>query len=68
LLEGHPSIESRTVGADAVELRLRPEADGQELLVAVAARATLLRYESVERSLEEIFIEAAGGEFDSNGD
>jgi ABC-2 type transport system ATP-binding protein len=68
LLDGHPAIESRSICADAVELRLRPEADRQEVLVAVAARATVLRYESVERSLEEIFIEAAGSEFDSNGE
>jgi ABC-2 type transport system ATP-binding protein len=65
LLDGHPAIESRSIHADTVELRLRPDADAQDLLQAAAARVTILQYESVERSLEEIFIEAAGRPFNA---
>jgi len=51
-------IESCRLGDDMVELRLGPDADTQELLRTVAASATIVSYETVEPSLEEIFIEA----------
>jgi len=54
------SIESRTNGADTVELRIRPDADAQEVLRTLAASATIISYETVEPSLEEIFIEVVG--------
>lgn len=55
-------IESSKRGDNMVELRLGPDADAQELLRTVAASATIVSYETVEPSLEEIFIEAVGSD------
>ncbi|MBV8770806.1 MAG: ATP-binding cassette domain-containing protein [Deltaproteobacteria bacterium] len=54
------SIESRINGSDSVELRLSSDANGQEVLRTVAATAKVVSYETVEPSLEKIFIEAVG--------
>ena len=54
------SIESRVNGGNTVELRAGPDTNAQELLQAVAAKATVVSYETLEPSLEEIFIEAVG--------
>jgi ABC-2 type transport system ATP-binding protein len=54
------SIESQIDGSDSVELRLSPDANGQELLRTLATTAKVVSYETVEPSLEEIFIEAVG--------
>jgi ABC-2 type transport system ATP-binding protein len=43
-----------------VEVRLAPGADAQELLRLAAAGARLSRFELVEPSLEEIFLDAVG--------
>jgi ABC-2 type transport system ATP-binding protein len=43
-----------------VEVRLAPQADPQELLRAAAASARLTKFELMEPSLEEIFLEAVG--------
>jgi ABC-2 type transport system ATP-binding protein len=43
-----------------VEVRLKPGADAQELLKQAAARARVNKFELVEPSLEEIFIEVVG--------
>ncbi len=43
-----------------VEVRMTPGADPQELLHAVASQARILRFEMMEPSLEEIFIETVG--------
>jgi ABC-2 type transport system ATP-binding protein len=43
-----------------VEVKLAPGADAQELLRLVAARARVTRFEVMEPSLEEIFIEVVG--------
>lgn len=43
-----------------VEVRLAPEADPQELLHLASARARLDRFELMEPSLEEIFLDAVG--------
>ena len=43
-----------------VEVRLAPKADPQELLRAATACARLTRFELMEPSLEEIFLEAVG--------
>ena len=43
-----------------VEVRLAPQADPQELLRAATACARLTRFELMEPSLEEIFLEAVG--------
>jgi ABC-2 type transport system ATP-binding protein len=60
LLDAHGSIESHVDGSNSVELQLSPDANGQELLKKVATTATVISYETVEPSLEEIFIEAVG--------
>jgi ABC-2 type transport system ATP-binding protein len=54
------SIESRANGGNTVELLAGPDTNAQELLETVAAKATIVSYETVEPSLEEIFIEAVG--------
>jgi ABC-2 type transport system ATP-binding protein len=43
-----------------VEVRMAPGADPQELLRAAASQARILRFELMEPSLEEIFIETVG--------
>ena len=43
-----------------VEVRLAPGADAQELLKLAAASARISKFEIMEPSLEEIFIEAVG--------
>ncbi len=43
-----------------VEVRLKPGADPQELLRAVAASAKVRKFELVEPSLEQIFLEVVG--------
>jgi ABC-2 type transport system ATP-binding protein len=59
-LDHNGSIESRTKGGNTVELQVGPDANAQELLRTVAASATIVSYETVEPSLEEIFIQAVG--------
>jgi ABC-2 type transport system ATP-binding protein len=54
------SVESRARSGNTVELRIGPNTDAQELLRTVAASARIVSYETVEPSLEEIFIEAVG--------
>jgi ABC-2 type transport system ATP-binding protein len=41
-------------------VRLAPGADSQDLLRAAAAHARISKFELMEPSLEEIFIEAVG--------
>ena len=43
-----------------VEVRLAPGADAQELLRLASSTAKLSRFEVMEPSLEEIFIEVVG--------
>ncbi|MGD0830329.1 MAG: ATP-binding cassette domain-containing protein [Terracidiphilus sp.] len=43
------------------EIKLKPGGDAQKLLHEAAAAATIYRFELVEPSLEEIFIETVGG-------
>ncbi len=43
------------------EIKLKPGGDAQKLLHEAAAGATIYRYELVEPSLEEIFIQTVGG-------
>lgn len=51
-------VESFNDYGNYVEVRLAPGADTQELLNAASASARLTRFEVMEPSLEEIFIEA----------
>jgi ABC-2 type transport system ATP-binding protein len=47
------------------EIKLKPHGDSQKLLHEAAAVATIYRYEVVEPSLEEIFIQTVGGKADA---
>jgi ABC-2 type transport system ATP-binding protein len=47
------------------EIQLKPNGDAQKLLHEAAAKATIYRFELVEPSLEEIFIQTVGGKADA---
>ena len=47
------------------EIKLKPNGDAQKLLHEAAAAATIYRFELVEPSLEEIFIQTVGGKVDA---
>lgn len=47
------------------EIRLKPHGDAQKLLQEASAAATIYRFELVEPSLEEIFIQTVGGKADA---
>ncbi|MDE3061941.1 MAG: ATP-binding cassette domain-containing protein [Acidobacteriota bacterium] len=47
------------------EIRLKPHGDAQKLLHEASAAATIYRFELVEPSLEEIFIQTVGGKVDA---
>jgi len=53
-------VAARTERGNCVELRLAPDADAQELLRLAAANGKVTRFELIEPSLEEIFIEVVG--------
>jgi ABC-2 type transport system ATP-binding protein len=59
-LQQHRLVESFNDYGNYVEARLAPGADAQELLHLAAAGARISRFELVEPSLEEIFIDAVG--------
>ncbi|MBS1804681.1 MAG: ATP-binding cassette domain-containing protein [Acidobacteria bacterium] len=47
------------------EIKLKPHGDAQKLLHEASANAKIYRFEMVEPSLEEIFIETVGGSVDA---
>ena len=51
--------------AGHAEIRMHPHGDAQKLLHEAAAVATIYRFELVEPSLEEIFIQTVGGKADA---
>jgi ABC-2 type transport system ATP-binding protein len=51
--------------AGHAEIKLKPHGDAQKLLHEAAAKATIYRFELVEPSLEEIFIQTVGGKADA---
>jgi ABC-2 type transport system ATP-binding protein len=65
--EGSPSFLNSAEIAEAknfsghAEIKLKPHGDSQKLLREAANGATIYRFELVEPSLEEIFIETVGG-------
>ncbi len=59
-LEGSTLIESLNNYGNYVEVRLVPGADAQQLLKIAAENARISRFEVLEPSLEEIFIEQVG--------
>lgn len=69
--EGDASFLSSAEIAEAknysghAEIRLHPHGNPQKLLHEAAAVATIYRYELVEPSLEEIFIQTVGGKADA---
>ncbi len=63
-----PEVRSLSDHGHYVELRLQPGADAQALLHAAAARLRVRRFEIVEPSLHDVFVEqvsAAGGSLDA---
>jgi ABC-2 type transport system ATP-binding protein len=53
-------VQSYNNYGNYVEVRLRPGADPQDLLHVAASRARVSRFELMEPSLEQIFLEAVG--------
>jgi ABC-2 type transport system ATP-binding protein len=53
-------LEAKNFSGHA-EIRLKPHGDAQKLLHLAAGMATIFRFELVEPSLEEIFIQTVGG-------
>jgi ABC-2 type transport system ATP-binding protein len=56
----HPTVASYKAYGGHVEIRLHEEADAQQLLHAACARATIFKFDLMEPSLEEIFIQTVG--------
>jgi ABC-2 type transport system ATP-binding protein len=56
-----PEIAEARNYAGHAEIRLHPHGDAQKLLHLAASMATIYRFELVEPSLEEIFIQTVGG-------
>ena len=69
--EGSPAFLNSDQIAEAknfsghAEIKLKPHGNAQKLLHEAAAMATVYRFELVEPSLEEIFIETVGGKTDA---
>ena len=60
-----PEIAQANNYSGHVEIRLKEGANAQKLLHEAAAVATIYRFELVEPSLEEIFIQTVGGKADA---
>ncbi|MGH7781827.1 MAG: ABC transporter ATP-binding protein [Candidatus Binataceae bacterium] len=60
LLAGHPLVDSRSDFGNHLEIKLKAGADPQMLLHDAAAAARISRFELMEPSLEEIFIDRVG--------
>jgi ABC-2 type transport system ATP-binding protein len=63
-LNSEEVAESKNYSGHA-EIKLKPHGDAQKLLHEAAAAATIYRFELVEPSLEEIFLETVGGKADA---
>jgi ABC-2 type transport system ATP-binding protein len=63
-LNSEEIAEARNYSGRA-EIKLKPRGDAQKLLREAAAAATIFRFELVEPSLEEIFIQTVGGKADA---
>ena len=61
----HPAIADYKNYAGYAEIRLRPHADAQDLLRTAASVSSILKFELVEPSLEESFIQTVGGRADA---
>ena len=56
----HPAVQDYKTFADHVEIRLCDGADAQDLLRAACQNAKIYKFELMEPSLEEIFIQTVG--------
>jgi ABC-2 type transport system ATP-binding protein len=63
-LAGNPLIDSLNDYGNHAELRLKPGADSQELLRAAMSQLRVLRFQVMDPSLEQIFIERISGKHD----
>jgi ABC-2 type transport system ATP-binding protein len=69
--EGSPAFLNSSEIAEAknfsghADIKLKPHGNAQKLLHEAAAMATIYRFELVEPSLEEIFIQTVGGQADA---
>jgi ABC-2 type transport system ATP-binding protein len=63
-LSANPLIDSLNDYGNHAELRLKPGADSQELLHAAMRNLRVLRFQVMDPSLEQIFIERIGGKHD----
>ncbi|MBT9331345.1 ABC transporter ATP-binding protein [Paracidobacterium acidisoli] len=61
----HPAIAEYKDYAGLVEIRLKPHADAQDLLREASRKATVWKFEVMEPSLEEIFIQTVGEKIDA---
>jgi len=61
----HPSVETAKNYSGRAEIKLRDGDDGQALLAAAVGKARISRFEVIEPTLEEIFIETVGGNVDA---
>jgi ABC-2 type transport system ATP-binding protein len=61
----HESIAEFRNYSGHAEIKLKDHADSQALLHAAAAKARIYRFELMEPSLEEIFIQTVGGKADA---
>jgi ABC-2 type transport system ATP-binding protein len=59
-LASHPAVADLNDFGNYVEIKLQPSADPQQLLLDSAARLRINRFELMEPSLEEIFIDVVG--------
>jgi ABC-2 type transport system ATP-binding protein len=60
-----PEIAEAQNFSGHAEIKLKPHGDAQKLLREASANAKVYRFEMVEPSLEEIFIETVGGNVDA---
>ncbi len=63
-LAGNPLIDSLNDYGNHAELRLKPGADSQELLQSAMRQLRVLRFQVMDPSLEQIFIERIAGKDD----
>ena len=63
-LQSSEVLEAKNFSGHA-ELKLKPHGDSQKLLHEAASMARIFRFELVEPSLEEIFIQTVGGKADA---
>ena len=60
-----PEVAAAKNFSGHAEIRLKEHGDAQKLLHEASARARIFRFEMVEPSLEEIFIQTVGGKVDA---